>query len=479
MKKYVFTCFAALGLGVAFGQNYVAGPTGVYGQQYAAATTIGSSGSVTVGAAGVWAFGGPVTSTPRSTTNGVAFMGGGTYSGASATNFIDGYVAAVGSTAFTYPVGDGTAASGNQYHPVAVSALGSASTVTISYNATTTPGNTRAQLSVDSIDALAYYTLASTVSTTGTATASVRNEAGAFKTNATLFAGGYNIASSKWQDLRGTSSMTTAPQDFVTQSLDLSQYSAFTVAAANPLTVSPYVLLQGAASGTVMTTGLHNVIPLAQPYTISNFAYTGIETIASVPTNMTDWIMVELRSPSSPTTVIATRAALLLSDGTITDVDGVSAVSFPGQAAGNYYVALRHRNHLGIRSASQVALNGLSSMVLDFRQSQPTAYQNTAITSNPAMKDLGNGYFAMYGGNANGNTSSRVSGTQLLSDYLYLSNTALSGNNTTITPPIYSSADMNMNGVVRVSGTQALSDYLFLSNVVLSGNNSLILTQHN
>ena len=60
-----------------------------------------------------------------------------------------------------------------------------------------------------------------------------------------------------------------------------------------------------------------------------------------------DWVVLEVRSPNDPSLVISSRAALLQSDGNIVDLDGKSNVQMTGIASGNYYVAVRHRNHLG------------------------------------------------------------------------------------------------------------------------------------
>ena len=80
------------------------------------------------------------------------------------------------------------------------------------------------------------------------------------------------------------------------------------------------------------------------------------ETIASSVLTVTgnkevvDWIKIELRDKLDVTSVLKTRSALLLRDGTIVDVDGVAYVSFYSLPADNYYVAISHRNHLGVRT---------------------------------------------------------------------------------------------------------------------------------
>jgi len=76
--------------------------------------------------------------------------------------------------------------------------------------------------------------------------------------------------------------------------------------------------------------------------------------------DIVDWVFVELRSGIQLDSIIATRAALLQRDGDVRDIeaqapgapytddDGYSYLRFDSTLAGEYYVSVRHRNHLGI-----------------------------------------------------------------------------------------------------------------------------------
>ncbi len=64
-----------------------------------------------------------------------------------------------------------------------------------------------------------------------------------------------------------------------------------------------------------------------------------------------DWVILELRAGNDSTQVVATRAALLQRDGDVVDTDGQSPVAFGGITAGNYFLSIKHRNHLGVMSA--------------------------------------------------------------------------------------------------------------------------------
>ena len=171
------------------------------------------------------------------------------------------------------------------------------------------------------------------------------------------------------------------------------------------ITANLKAYLQGpyATSGDSMRTTLRQqgLLPLHQPYNVAPWSYSGTESVASVPDSIVDWVLVELRTPDwSAASKVATRAAFIKRAGRIVDLDGTSPVTFSGLASGNYYVVVRHRNHLAVMSASAVALSASSSLY-DFTGSQNAAYSSD-YGLYPPMKDLGNGKFGMYAGDVNG-----------------------------------------------------------------------------
>lgn len=116
------------------------------------------------------------------------------------------------------------------------------------------------------------------------------------------------------------------------------------------LEVESKIMLQGAYNGTDMSTALSTSLPTAQPYTE---VYDGTETVAAIPSNdIVDWVLVELRYPEN--VVLASRAAFLRKDGMVVDLDGISPVAFEGVKRLEYYVAVRHRNHLGVMTTDLV-----------------------------------------------------------------------------------------------------------------------------
>ncbi len=111
-----------------------------------------------------------------------------------------------------------------------------------------------------------------------------------------------------------------------------------------------------------------NLVPTIEPYVQLGFSHLGggFETINSSLFSLTgdkaivDWVFLELRDPADLTSVLATRSALLLKDGSIVDLDGVSPVRFRDITPGDYHVAVKHRNHLGVLSALPVSISRTS-----------------------------------------------------------------------------------------------------------------------
>ncbi len=169
------------------------------------------------------------------------------------------------------------------------------------------------------------------------------------------------------------------------------------------IAVSTKVMLQGAynASTLLMRDDLRtkNLIPLLQPYSIDGFAYQGVEqTTASVLATtgnnaIVDWVLVELRSKTDGKTVVSRKAALVQRDGDVVAADGSSVLRFTGVLPGDYYLAIRHRNHLGVMTAGPVALK-VTSPTVDFSAPATSTYGSNART---AIK----GVALLWAGNAN------------------------------------------------------------------------------
>ncbi len=211
--------------------------------------------------------------------------------------------------------------------------------------------------------------------------------------------------------------------------------------------INPKILLQGPFAAGLMNDDLRSasLLPASEPYTALGFTQVGGggETVSpgvfAVTGNdaIVDWVFLELRDKNSPSTVVRTKPALLQRDGDVVDMDGTSAVKFPGLAADEYFLAVRHRNHLGIRTAAALALS-IAASSYDFSSSLSQAWDNPAITSNDAMVDLG-GSYGLFRADVNANGSVNVL------DFILTKNQSTPNQS-----GVYLGTDVNLNGSVNV-----------------------------
>lgn len=227
---------------------------------------------------------------------------------------------------------------------------------------------------------------------------------------------------------------------------------------SEPLLVSPKIFLEGAYSGGQMNDQLRSsgLIPLEEPYTAGGYTHvagggemttTPVLTVAG-NNAIVDWVVVELRDASAPATVIATSSALVQKDGDVVDVDGVSPVPFRGIADGNYNVAIRHRNHLGIMSMNPIALSSSATLV-DFTSSALVTY------GTDARKDVA-GVMCMHAGNVSGDGVVRATGPSFINDASQII-TRL-GTFTNVVTGTYGDEDVNMDGNIRATGPSFIND---------------------
>lgn len=236
------------------------------------------------------------------------------------------------------------------------------------------------------------------------------------------------------------------------------------------LLFAPTVFLQGPTyAGGLMSDGIRAAgqVPLAEPYTaITSYTHSGSgggETIPSgvlsttgTGNDIVDWAFAQLHR-SSDGAVVATRAVLIERDGNVVDVDGLNNktnfINFAGEIAGNYYVSIRHRNSLGVRSAGTLALARTTATTFNYSTGLA---QVLAGGSNDAMTTIQPGVFGLWGGNVNSDLFSRRTGSATINDYsLFLNylgaSTAING--------VYRREDFNMDGNVRRTGSPTTNDY--------------------
>jgi photosystem II stability/assembly factor-like uncharacterized protein len=165
------------------------------------------------------------------------------------------------------------------------------------------------------------------------------------------------------------------------------------------------VMLEGPYSGDEMFNflNLYGYLPLNQPYNIPPWNYFGTESVAGIPSGVVDWVLVELRettggaSTATPDKIIGQKAAFVLTDGNIVDVDGISLPKFNLVISNNLFVIIWHRNHLGVMSAIPLTATG-TVYSYDF-----TTGAGQAFGGSNGHKHLGGNVYGMYAGDGDAN----------------------------------------------------------------------------
>ncbi|MBK6612137.1 MAG: hypothetical protein IPG29_15140 [Sphingobacteriales bacterium] len=193
-------------------------------------------------------------------------------------------------------------------------------------------------------------------------------------------------------------------------------------------------LLQGPyAGGGQMNATLKSkdLIPLAQPYNIAPWNYAGTENTALIPSNVVDWVLVELRSKADSTVIRGQKACFIKTDGQIVDANNNTELSFPGLSPGeNVFIALRHRNHLAVLSKTALAFNNASSHNLSLPAN--------ILDGGTQLANLGDGYYGLKAGDCNAN------GTITVADFNIYSSQASQ-------IAVYKAGDCNLDGNVTIS----------------------------
>ncbi|MBK9274984.1 MAG: proprotein convertase P-domain-containing protein [Flavobacteriales bacterium] len=217
--------------------------------------------------------------------------------------------------------------------------------------------------------------------------------------------------------------------------------------------VAARVFLEGAYN---TGTGLMNddlraagLLPLNEPYTALGYPFVGTPSgattapvLAVTDANaIVDWVVVELRNSLNSATVVASKAALVQRDGDVVAIDGTSPVSFT-LSAGDYFVAVRHRNHLGAMATPALALSGTATTV------DLTAPATGTFGTN-ARKTVGS-IRALWAGDVTFNRQIKYAGGSNDRDPILV---RIGGTVPTAVANGYHPEDVNLNGQVKYAGS--------------------------
>ncbi len=196
------------------------------------------------------------------------------------------------------------------------------------------------------------------------------------------------------------------------------------------------VFLEGPFSGSNMSTNLNSIIPLKQPYNIAPFNYNGNESVTTIPNqNIVDWILVEIlerQIAGEDTTFVlrARKAAFLLNNGEIKDLDGTSMLLFTDIQLINCFVRIKHRNHLQITSSVPVTQIG------DISNYDFTTSADKVMGGLYSVKQLATNIWGMIAGDGNANRQVN----NMDKDDVWILQNGLTG---------YYAGDYNLNGAVN------------------------------
>jgi hypothetical protein len=165
--------------------------------------------------------------------------------------------------------------------------------------------------------------------------------------------------------------------------------------------------LEGAWNGSEMEAALLDSLPTQHPYGGSPWNYTGNDSVNAIPNNqVVDWVLIELRkSATAPTATAATikarKAAFILKNGQVVDLDGSSDLVIDQGETGQFYVVIYHRTHLGVMGAQPIEFSS-GAFRYNFKTAQNQAY------GNEAMIDLGGNNYGLYTGRVEYSTPDEI-----------------------------------------------------------------------
>lgn len=117
--------------------------------------------------------------------------------------------------------------------------------------------------------------------------------------------------------------------------------------------VATKIYLEGPYTSSSMSTSLSGSFPLTSPFSEDP------RTVSSMPANTVDWVLVQLRDKTTPSTIISSRSVFLKNDGTLIDDLGGTDIGMPS-APDDYYLGVKHRNHLSVMSSTAQTIGWLT-----------------------------------------------------------------------------------------------------------------------
>lgn len=239
-----------------------------------------------------------------------------------------------------------------------------------------------------------------------------------------------------------------------------------------PVMFSPKVYLQGAmlnpnmGEENLMRDDLRvsGIIPVTSPYEDGATCEPNVFNVTG-PNAIVDWIWIEIRSDLDNTTIIHSQSAFLQRNGTIVDIDGISPIKINIKTEKEYYIAINHRNHLGIITDHFITLTK-NNTIINFTDSANSITHGTNAQTTFGMPQ---GFYGMWSGNVRGDNNIRYQGsnndTNVIKD-LILANSGNTTNSNLYSFTGYQAADINLDGTIKYQGSG--NDSNIIKDIILS-----------
>jgi hypothetical protein len=223
-------------------------------------------------------------------------------------------------------------------------------------------------------------------------------------------------------------------------------------------------------------------IPAKEPYSaLSGFQHRGSGGKEEISSQLlyeagskavTDWLFVECRDPLDPQEVLATCAVVVRRDGSVVTSTGDSVLYFWDLPQDDYYVSVRHRNHLGMATANTVHLCSENPPMVDFTSTGEATWGGTNSGK------LQNGRRTMWSGDFNGDGKAIYQGPY--NDVFFLFSKVLSDpDNTELLANFivkgYNRADFNLDGQSIYQGPNNDRSMLLLNTILAHSTNQTLL----
>lgn len=296
----------------------------------------------------------------------------------------------------------------------------------------------------------------------------------------TTYTATFETASVDWSE-ENWNDETTSPSDDTSSSDDAgwsNDTSPSTTTDTLETTLSVKVFLQGPydAGAWIMKDTLRTLwyVPTKEPYSDLWFKMTGGKGVAmTTPVQLdvvwssaiVDRVLVELRDSFDKTNIVQSLPWLILRNGTIVWADGTS-LKIKDISAGEYYVMIRHRNHLPVMTDRAVSFISKEPVTLDFTNGSTPMYRSNG-------QKIINGVYVMWAWDVNNDDKIVYSGPQSDADAI-LNFVGASTPNAQVAG--YYREDVNMDGNCKYNGSSNDRNSI-LGNVWLSTPTNVINVQ--